>query len=59
MHPRPSSPPPEEVIACDVCLAEIPPSVAASQEASEYVQHFFGVSCYLEWQQNQPVPTKP
>ena len=42
---------PEEpsVISCSVCLTEIPGSVANSQEADEYTQHYCGLECYLQW----------
>lgn len=42
---------PEEQIACEVCLKEIPRSVATSHEAKEYVHHFCGIDCYARWQQ--------
>ena len=54
MHPRPSQPEPDETLACEVCLAEIPRSVALSQEATDYVHYFCGVSCYARWRQEQP-----
>jgi len=49
-------PVPEEpsVISCNVCLAEIPSSVANSHEANEYAQHFCGLECYLEWKKLHP-----
>jgi len=59
MHPRPSQPEPDATLACEVCLAEIPRSVAASQEATDYVHYFCGVSCYARWQQDpSPAPAE-
>ncbi len=40
---------PEGVVACEVCLKEIPRSVAHSHEGAEYVYHFCGADCYAEW----------
>jgi hypothetical protein len=34
---------------CEVCLEEIPISEAKSDEASDYVAHFFGLECYAIW----------
>lgn len=44
-------PVPEEpkTVACSVCLAEIPESVAVSSEADDYTQHFCGITCYTQW----------
>ena len=44
-------PTPEEpsVVACSICLAEIPESVAMSSEADDYTQHFCGINCYNKW----------
>jgi hypothetical protein len=36
-------------VACDVCLTEIPKSVAVSSEADEYTQYFCGTECYTKW----------
>lgn len=36
-------------VACSVCLAEIPESVAVSSEADDYTQHFCGITCYNQW----------
>ena len=40
-------------VACDVCLAEIPESVAMSSEGDEYTQHFCGIECYDKWRDAQ------
>ncbi|HJX16863.1 MAG TPA: AF1514 family protein [Acidiferrobacterales bacterium] len=39
----------DAVVACDVCLKEIPRSVARSFEGSDYVHHFCGQGCYDQW----------
>ncbi len=36
-------------VACNVCLTEIPKSVAMSSEADDYTQYFCGVECYARW----------
>lgn len=42
-----------DVIACEICLKEIPHDLAYSQEGTEYVQHFCGIDCYAKWQAEQ------
>lgn len=37
------------VVACDVCLKEIPKSAAHSLEGPDYVYHFCGPACYEKW----------
>jgi len=37
------------LVTCDVCLTEIPESVAVSHEANDYAQHFCGLDCYSKW----------
>lgn len=37
------------LLACRVCLCEIPHSVADSAEGREYVHYFCGADCYLTW----------
>ena len=39
----------EGMVACDVCLKEIPRSEAKVEEASDYVVHFCGLECYDKW----------
>lgn len=39
----------EEHVQCKVCMKEIPLSEAKSAEATEYVAHFCGLSCYEKW----------
>jgi len=38
-----------ETIPCEVCLSEIPDSVDANTEASEYVSSYCGLECYQQW----------
>jgi len=47
----PAKPTPVEpqFVKCNVCLAEIPESVAMSSEADEYTQYFCGIECYARW----------
>lgn len=37
-------------VACEVCLKEIPKSVAQSHEGPDYVYYFCGADCYQRWQ---------
>ena len=37
-------------IACEICLAEIPATVAHSMEGPDYVHHFCGLNCLEQWQ---------
>jgi hypothetical protein len=52
MNEKPIPKEPDSV-ACQVCLDEIPPSVAISHEADEYTQHFCGIECYSVWKEKQ------
>ena len=38
-----------ERVACKTCMKEIPTSEANIAEASDYVAHFCGVTCYDKW----------
>lgn len=42
-----------EMVACDICLKEIPASEARSDEASEYVRYFCGLECYAKWKEQE------
>jgi hypothetical protein len=48
--PTPKEP---DNVACEVCLAEIPESVATNSEADEYAHHFCGTECYKKWRGTQ------
>lgn len=45
--------PADELVACEVCLKEIPVSETKSEEATEYVVHFCGLDCYEKWKQQK------
>lgn len=38
-----------EHIQCEICLKEIPASVAATAEGPDYVHHFCGIDCLARW----------
>ncbi len=38
-----------EVVSCEICLREIPESVAQSIEGPDYVHHFCGLECLDVW----------
>jgi len=40
-------------VACDVCLKEIPESVAVSSEGDDYTQYFCGLECYNKWRESE------
>ena len=42
--------PGEPVVACSICLAQIPHSVARSHEALDYVYYFCGDTCFAQWE---------
>jgi hypothetical protein len=48
--PTPKEP---ENVSCDVCLTEIPESVAMSGEGDEYTQHYCGIECYDKWREKK------
>ena len=37
------------MMACDICLKEIPASESKNCEATDYVIHFCGLECYEKW----------
>lgn len=43
----------DTLLACEVCLKEIPASGAMSDEAKDYVSHFCGLECYEIWKAGQ------
>ena len=38
-----------EMVACEICLKEVPLSEAVIPEAEDYVAHFCGLECYNQW----------
>ncbi len=50
----------EGMVACEMCLTEIPASEAKSSEAVDYVRHFCGSECYERWRLQAGVkPAEP
>ena len=45
-----------EMIACEVCLKEIPISEAKVEEATDYVSYFCGLECYDKWKAQEKKP---
>ena len=45
-----------ELVACDVCLKEVPKSEATIPEAVDYVAHFCGLECYEKWKNQRAKP---
>ena len=45
-HPQDSD---DKIVACEICLKEIPNSEAKMEEASDYVAYFCGLDCYDKW----------
>ena len=46
---------PDKIVRCEVCLTEVPLSVAASAEGLDYVHYFCGLNCLQKWRaQGQP-----
>jgi hypothetical protein len=41
------------IVECAVCKKQIPPSVAISPEADEYVLYFCGGKCHAQWEREQ------
>ena len=39
------------IVACEVCIKEVPISEAKSEEATDYVIHFCGLDCYAKWKE--------
>ena len=42
-----------DLIACEICLEEIPDSVNQNAEADEYVSNYCGLECYQLWRDKQ------
>lgn len=42
-----------EMTQCEVCMKEIPASVAQSFEGHDYVHHFCGLDCLGVWRAKQ------
>jgi hypothetical protein len=57
MQQKPAHPE-SDMIACEICLKEIPRDLAKSGESAEYVHYFCGDSCYARWQGEQGLGTQ-
>ena len=40
----------EKLLTCNVCMKEIPKSVAKSLEGHDYVYYFCGAECFVKWE---------
>ena len=38
-----------EIIACEICLKEVPPGEGRNTETADYVAYFCGLECYEKW----------
>lgn len=54
--PVPSEP---ERIQCEICLSEIPGSVAVTVEGPDYVHHYCGLDCFARWRACAEAATHP
>lgn len=41
---------PHDIVACDVCMTEIPAALAKTFEGPDYVLYFCGLECLGKWQ---------
>jgi len=46
----------DKKVPCDVCLKEIPASLAMVAEAEDYVQYFCGLECFEKWEEQAKKP---
>lgn len=46
-----------EIVACEVCLKEVPKSAATAPEVADYVVHFCGLECYEKWKNQREKPS--
>ncbi len=44
-------------VGCEVCLKEIPKSVATTEEGEDYVHYFCGLECYTSWKKQAEKPS--
>lgn len=49
MLTMPEKPVDVSLVACEVCLKEVPQSAATVSEAVDYVVYFCGDDCYRQW----------
>ena len=48
----------DDLLACEICLKEIPVSEAKNEEAADYVAHYCGLECYAIWEAQQQKDTE-
>ena len=41
----------DKKVPCEVCLKEIPESLAKVAEAQDYVRYFCGLECFEKWEE--------
>lgn len=44
------------LIACEMCMKEVPVTEALVPEATDYFAHFCGLECYEKWKQHGGKP---
>lgn len=44
-----------EMVQCEMCIKEVPASVAQNFEGVDYVHHFCGLECLGLWRENSKV----
>ena len=42
-----------EVLACQICMKEVPKDLSKSAEGVEYVYHFCGQECFEKWEKQE------
>ncbi len=47
-----------DTVACDICLKDIPESVAQTMEGQDYIHHFCGLECAKKWQETEKTNKK-
>lgn len=47
------------LVACEVCMRQVPASEATVPEATDYFVHFCGLECYEKWKQQAEAPQPP
>ena len=52
----PDKPAEAQLIACEMCMKEVPITEATIPEAADYVAHFCGLECYEKWKKQGGKP---
>ena len=47
------------LVSCEICLKEVPITVAIVPEATDYFVHFCGLDCYRQWKNQSKKPDTP